>query len=571
MYQILTKSIAALLISLISLGFCLAQTPFTPTCGTSPQNGNLVRNGSFNEIDFRRTRIVEPADPLTGWGPCHWQRLTPKNVVNHYHSQYLEDGTTGGCTNANICFTTSSVNIPKNPFKIGSTTYSGTMPVSGTPNHDGVIRLLAKWNFGTQFISQNLNYTIASTEHFVSYKFRAFHDHEIWSGSTIVDTFNHFGVKITSGAPTITEIDDKLRIDLTGGVNLVRGTAGVKTVVSRTNWAQHSGKITFSSAVTNPYLTITGFGTPEDMGMQDNFACLLIDDVELFAVPQLITGRLCTANLNMRQILQHDSLPASAYAQYEWFKKNAQDEWVAVAVGYNLKPYLEQENYPDGEYKLIVKFRAYDGFGNYSIEETESEGNLSFSTALALSPLPNFLHLIGNAPRWLSTQSINGNGSNVTWYALDGLNDPNPAIVGTGNSLLLTRTGFYRATISDSGNACGNLFRTNICYVSVLIEDTINSRIGLSGRINASVGLEVVSSLENQVTPASIQLYPNPATENPTISGIANGTVVRVLSVQGKEISRQTLSSGGSLSVNVLPQGMYFVEVQGVRKTFVKQ
>lgn len=88
-------------------------------------------------------------------------------------------------------------------------------------------------------------------------------------------------------------------------------------------------------------------------------------------------------------------------------------------------------------------------------------------------------------------------------------------------------------------------------------------------------GLEVLInnsplSLEEQLR-SSFSLFPNPVAEVVNITGVDKGSLVRVLSIEGKEVNREALNAEGTLSIKALPQGLYFIEVNGVKKTFVKQ
>lgn len=89
-------------------------------------------------------------------------------------------------------------------------------------------------------------------------------------------------------------------------------------------------------------------------------------------------------------------------------------------------------------------------------------------------------------------------------------------------------------------------------------------------------GLEVLVnnsplSIEKAIETSGFALYPNPATDVLNISNVKAGSEIRILNAQGKLISRQVLSAEGTLSVAALPQGVYFVEVNGSKKSFVKQ
>jgi hypothetical protein len=75
---------------------------------------------------------------------------------------------------------------------------------------------------------------------------------------------------------------------------------------------------------------------------------------------------------------------------------------------------------------------------------------------------------------------------------------------------------------------------------------------------------------------ATIAIYPNPADDNLTVTGIVKTTVAKIYSLDGKLLKTSTLyKSVNDISINILPQGIYIIKLQTDKeiavKRFVKQ
>jgi hypothetical protein len=82
---------------------------------------------------------------------------------------------------------------------------------------------------------------------------------------------------------------------------------------------------------------------------------------------------------------------------------------------------------------------------------------------------------------------------------------------------------------------------------------------------------EYVPSAINAPTSANaIRVYPNPATESFRIAGLTTPTPVTVTNVNGQTVLQQTVTSDESISVGHLPQGVYFVRVNGKTVKVIK-
>jgi hypothetical protein len=70
----------------------------------------------------------------------------------------------------------------------------------------------------------------------------------------------------------------------------------------------------------------------------------------------------------------------------------------------------------------------------------------------------------------------------------------------------------------------------------------------------------------------TISLYPNPVSEELTINGLENETIIRIYTVTGTLVMEQTSSSSNnSLNLTALPTGMYLVGIQTGSETTVQR
>lgn len=194
--------------------------------------------------------------------------------------------------------------------------------------------------------------------------------------------------------------------------------------------------------------------------------------------------------------------------------------------------------------------------------------------------------VIGGTYQWSNGSttrsiSVRNTGNFSVQVSLAGCNSPaSVAVSVTVNAL--PDTNFSIAgrilTASQSGLIYQWLFNgqpitgaTNQSY-----EATENGEYSLQVRnaagctATSSRRVVVVDKLPLNAMPV-IELYPNPATRGIYVKGIVAQTPIRIVTVEGKVLQTLPLPEDGYVGLDLLPQGMYFVEVQGVRKTFVKQ
>lgn len=69
-----------------------------------------------------------------------------------------------------------------------------------------------------------------------------------------------------------------------------------------------------------------------------------------------------------------------------------------------------------------------------------------------------------------------------------------------------------------------------------------------------------------------MRIYPNPASDVATIEGIPSGATVEIYAVSGVKV-KEAIADGTSLqiSVNDMPEGMYFVRVGGTTLKLLKR
>lgn len=70
---------------------------------------------------------------------------------------------------------------------------------------------------------------------------------------------------------------------------------------------------------------------------------------------------------------------------------------------------------------------------------------------------------------------------------------------------------------------------------------------------------EVLATTENSA--ANVGIFPNPASNNFTISGINGFQQMNIYSIDGKLVKREIIDCGQSIDISELPQGLYYVNV----------
>ena len=121
-------------------------------------------------------------------------------------------------------------------------------------------------------------------------------------------------------------------------------------------------------------------------------------------------------------------------------------------------------------------------------------------------------------------------------------------------------------------NATGNSAATNPPSISVgtWVENSAITNGECAGNLtnaNATMTGDVHTTVlaVNEFDQTKITIYPNPATEFITITGLENIKSVSIISAEGKIIP--TVINKSTINISKIPAGVYFVEIQTDRST----
>lgn len=113
-------------------------------------------------------------------------------------------------------------------------------------------------------------------------------------------------------------------------------------------------------------------------------------------------------------------------------------------------------------------------------------------------------------------------------------------------------------------------------YTPYQLYDTIRSWGHMADNPNDTLGYGIpdfsrslhnpagISDLESQTS--TLCIYPNPAADRLTVSGLDEGAVLQVLDIYGHLVITSKASRGGSLDVSALPTGTYLIRATGDRE-----
>jgi hypothetical protein len=90
------------------------------------------------------------------------------------------------------------------------------------------------------------------------------------------------------------------------------------------------------------------------------------------------------------------------------------------------------------------------------------------------------------------------------------------------------------------------------------------------GKIYTFVVIRAAANGINDITVNQLSVYPNPVTESFRIAGLATPTQVTITDISGKTVLQQTVAGDESISIEHLPQGVYFVRVNGRTVKIIK-
>lgn len=214
-----------------------------------------------------------------------------------------------------------------------------------------------------------------------------------------------------------------------------------------------------------------------------------------------------------------------------------------------------------------------NGDGLTDLLAGERNGNINYyqNTGSAASPV------------WSLSNDSLGNVVVAEWWNVTGYSVPHVFLNGQGEREMVI--GSESGWVHHYGNIDGNLTgtftlldsmfqdirtgkRSGIALYDFNGDDSLDAVVGnYRGGLNFYIN-DFSSSVATLDEEASFQLLPNPATDQVTVAVGAswrNGMQVRLLNALGQEVLVQPLVQQRTvLSTEVLPSGLYFVEVSGV-------
>ena len=87
---------------------------------------------------------------------------------------------------------------------------------------------------------------------------------------------------------------------------------------------------------------------------------------------------------------------------------------------------------------------------------------------------------------------------------------------------------------------------------------TPHANMGMKGQFIVAVN----TGIKEPAGSAAMQIFPNPASTQVTVSGVATGQVLNILDVNGRMVIKATTTVDGSLDVSKLDVGTYTVIVK---------
>ena len=191
--------------------------------------------------------------------------------------------------------------------------------------------------------------------------------------------------------------------------------------------------------------------------------------------------------------------------------------------------------------------------GNFRVTLTDSNGCISYGSFTVTQPETITAYITttqadANTTATLDLQVIGGTPL-YTFNWSNAINTEDQTNVAAG---------FYSVTVTDANGCTATTDATVEQYIAV---DTTNNN---GGGNNGTAGVEENTSID-------INIYPNPASENATISWNNEVNTLQIINAQGQVIAQENVTNTNSFQVTDLATGSYFVQLSNNSNTTTKK
>jgi len=196
--------------------------------------------------------------------------------------------------------------------------------------------------------------------------------------------------------------------------------------------------------------------------------------------------------------------------------------------------------------------------GNFRVTLTDSNGCISYESFTVTQPEAITAYITttqadANTTAVLDLQVIGGTPE----YTFDWSN-----AINTEDQTNVA-AGFYTVTVTDANGCTATTDATVEQYIAV--DTTTNNGGGNNGGgNNGTAGVEENTSID-------LNIYPNPASENATISWNNEVNTLQIINAQGQVIAQENVANTNSFQVTDLATGSYFVQLSYNNNTTTKK
>jgi subtilisin family serine protease len=196
--------------------------------------------------------------------------------------------------------------------------------------------------------------------------------------------------------------------------------------------------------------------------------------------------------------------------------------------------------------------------GNFRVTLTDSNGCISYGSFTVTQPEAITAYITttqadANTTAVLDLQVIGGTPE----YTFDWSN-----AINTEDQTNVA-AGFYTVTVTDANGCTATTDATVEQYIAV--DTTTNNGGGNNGGgNNGTAGVEENTSID-------LNIYPNPASENATISWNNEVSTLQIINAQGQVIAQENVANTNTFQVTDLATGSYFVQLSYNNNTTTKK